>query len=271
MRRLFLFFSCLGLVLLAQCAEQASIEGRPCPCADGFRCCAAADVCVAAGAACPVGFVASRASIERVCAGEHGPALDDARTAASFARFLARRWFVCNYDARSVSGLVSHEGIEFTTAGTWSYLRATPAGYERGDETGTYRVYNDTLKTTVAATDTTPGHDLHIEWTNAGGPLDLYMHFEHSPLRFRTNNGIELWFVADGSDGSELIGDEGVSCESDHTRCKPGSNCVSELNAEMCARPVSNLGAGEGCDRTGTRTCAPPLACLATRQCGAVQ
>ncbi len=278
MKRLFrrsIVVACVSAALLAasaDCAQRASIDGRPCPCADGYRCCGPADVCVGAGEACPSSTITSAATVAKICTVDHGPTLGAPRTAAAFGRFLARRWFACRFDVRSPSSLVAHEGIEFSTDGTWSFLRSTESDYERmttaGDR-GTYEVWNDTLTATVKSSDTTPGHDLHLVWTESKGALTLYFDFEHSPLRFRTTNGIELWFVAEGGDGTELIGDEGASCESDHSLCKPGSNCVSERNAEMCARPATDLPAGEGCDRRGTRTCAPDLVCRSddTRQC----
>jgi hypothetical protein len=154
-------------------------------------------------------------------------------------------------------------------------LRPTATGYERSTakaDIGIYQVYNDTLTSLVPSTDTTQGHDLRLTWTETKGgvegALTLYLDFEYSPLRFTTFNGIELWFVAEGGDGTELIGDEGSSCESDHSVCKPGSNCVSEHNAEMCSRPATNLPVGQGCDTRGTRTCMPQLVCSSmTRQC----
>jgi hypothetical protein len=267
--------ACVSAALLiasADCAPRASIEGRPCPCADGYRCCGPADVCVGAAEACPASVIASAATVAKICAVDHGPALGPPRTAAAFSRFLGRRWFPCRFDVRSPSSLVAHEGIEFGGDGTWSFLRSTESGYERmttAADRGTYEVWNDTLTAPVKWSDTTPGHDLHLVWTESKGALTLYFDFEHTPLRFRTTNGIELWFVAEGGDGTELIGDEGASCESDHSICKPGSNCVSERNAEMCARPATDLPAGEGCDNRGTRTCAPELVCRSdTRQCG---
>ena len=266
--------ACVSLALVlasASCAAETAIDGRPCPCADGYRCCATADVCVANGAACPAATISSAATIQRVCSAEHGPALGAPRTASAFAHFLARRWFACRYEPGSVASLVSHEGIELGSDGTWAFLRATANGYERSTDkadVGTYEVWNDTLTATVKSTDTTQGHDLHLVWTEARGPLTLYFDFEYGPLRFRTTNGVELWFVAEGGDGSDLIGEEGASCEEDHTVCKPGSNCVSEHNAEMCSRPVSNLPVGQGCDNRGTRTCMPQLVCRSdTRQC----
>jgi hypothetical protein len=36
----------LGLLLMLDCAGKVSLDDRPCPCAAGFECCAAADVCV---------------------------------------------------------------------------------------------------------------------------------------------------------------------------------------------------------------------------------
>ena len=266
--------ACASIALVvasADCAARTTIDGRPCPCTDGYRCCATADRCIADGDACPAGVISSAAAIKRVCSADHGPALGPPRTAAAFAHFLARRWFACRYEPGSKSSLVSHEGIELGSDGTWGFLSPTANGYERSTapaDIGTYQVWNDTLTFLVPPTDTTQGHDLHLFWTESRGPLTLYFDFEYAPLRFRTTNGIELWFVAEGGDGTDLIGDEGASCESDHTICKPGSNCVSEHNAEMCSRPVSNLPVGEGCDNRGTRTCMPQLVCRSdTRQC----
>ena len=62
-------------------------------------------------------------------------------------------------------------------------------------------------------------------------------------------------------DGSDLAGDDGTSCESDHGICKSGKTCAGVVSTELCAAPVANLGAGEGCDKVGVRTCAPPLVC----------
>ena len=256
----------------ADCAGKTTLDGRACPCADGYRCCATADVCVGAGDVCPAATIASAATIQRVCSADHGPVLGPPRTASAFAHLLARRWFACFYDPGSVSSLVAHEGIEFGSDGTWGFLRPTANGYERSTapaDTGTYRVWNDTLTSLVPSTDMTQGHDLHLFWTESRGPLTLYFDFEYAPLRFRTTNGIELWFVGDGGDGTDLIGDEGTSCEADHTICKPGSSCVSEHNAEMCSRPATNLPVGAGCDNRMVRTCMPQLVCRSdTRQCG---
>ncbi len=256
----------------ADCAGKTSLEGRSCPCADGYRCCATADVCLPAGEACPSATISTAADIQRVCSQAHGPVLGPPRTASAFASFLARRWFACLYDPSSVSSLVSHEGIEFGSDGTWGFLRRTANDYERSTapaDTGTYQVWNDTLLGFVPANDMTQGHDLYLSWTESRGPLTLYFDFEYAPLRFRTTNGIELWFVAEGGDGSDLIGTEGTSCESDHMICKPGSACVSEHNAEMCSKPATNLPVGAGCDNRGVRTCMPQLECRSdTRQCG---
>jgi hypothetical protein len=270
--------ACASLALVAasaDCAGRTTIDGRTCPCTDGYRCCDTVDLCVANGDACPSGVISSAATIQRVCSADHGPALGPPRTAEAFGHFLARRWFACRYEPGSVSSLVSHEGIEFGADGTWGFLRPMAAGYERSTapaDIGTYQVWNDTLLFVVPTTDTTQGHDLRLTWTETKGgvqgSLTLYFEFEYSPLRFKTTNGIELWFVAEGGDGTELIGVEGPSCESDHTLCQPGSNCVSEHNAEMCSRPVSNLPIGQGCDNRMTRTCMPQLICSSeTRRC----
>ncbi len=263
-----------GVLLVASgaCGQQAVIDGRPCPCTDGYRCCETANVCIANGDACPARTISSAATVERVCAAGHGPTLGPPRTAAAFGRLLARRWFACRYDPSSPSSLVTHVGIEFDTTGTWAFLHEAANGYERGttaSESGTYQVWSDTLTALVPSTDTTPGHDLHLFWTESKGALTLYFDFEYAPLRFRTTNGIELWFVAEGGDGTDIIGSDGTSCESDHSLCKPGSKCVSERNAEMCTVPATNLPVGAGCDNRGGRTCMPQLICRTdTRQCG---
>ncbi len=47
-------FFLVVIVALADCAEQAPLEGAACPCADGWTCCASNNVCVAVGDVCPV-------------------------------------------------------------------------------------------------------------------------------------------------------------------------------------------------------------------------
>jgi hypothetical protein len=270
----------LGLVVAgAHCAPRAAIEGRSCPCADGYECCAAADVCVAAGTKCPLGptggvggVAATPETVARVCNAEHGPALAPPRTAAAFGRFLGRRWYICGYDPSSVSGLVAHEGIELTVDGKWYFLRWNGREYERtstpGEVTsGSYLIHNDTLNMFVEATDTTPGYDLYVQWSFKG-PLDLHIELETSPLRFQTPNGILLHFVALDEDGTSLIGAEGASCEPGNSRCQPGLKCISEKNSERCVRP-GPVGLDQGCDRAaGGASCTPPYTCLDTRRCG---
>lgn len=268
--------TCVSLALIAAapgCAPQADLEGRPCPCADGYRCCEPAGVCVAEGAACGGGVIASAETVARICGEDHGPVLGPPFTAAALGRLLARRWLLCAVDrAAPRTAIVAHDGIEFSLDGTWGFLRTTPAGYDRsadaGDQ-GTYQIWNDRLMGTVSPTDTTPAPGLHIEWRNGSVVLNLYFDFEFGPLRLRTVNGGVLWFVGDGSDGTDLVGSEGTSCEADHSICQSGRTCVSEVSAELCARPAANLPRGEGCDQHMVRTCAPPLVCLdVKKQCG---
>jgi hypothetical protein len=40
------WFSILGFFALASCADEVSLPGRPCPCADGWTCCQGRNVCV---------------------------------------------------------------------------------------------------------------------------------------------------------------------------------------------------------------------------------
>lgn len=48
-------FSILAAVLGQGCAAKVALEDRPCPCADGWTCCSAKNVCVAPGTSCPSG------------------------------------------------------------------------------------------------------------------------------------------------------------------------------------------------------------------------
>ena len=251
--------------VIPACAPRSDLEGRPCPCADGYRCCEPAGVCIAESATCAAAPITSAATVTRICAEPQGPALGPPRTAAALGRYLARRWFGCRVDPSAPPGaLVAHQGIEFSLDETWSFLRLTATGYERSTDPadrGTYKVWNDRLNQLVTPTDTTPGHDLHIRWVHGDIVLNLFFDFERGPLRFRTVNGAELSFSGEGGDGSDLAGDEGTSCESDHGICKPGKTCASVVSTELCAAPAANLGVGEGCDKVGVRTCAPPLVC----------
>ena len=266
----------MSLALIAAapgCAPQADLEGRPCPCADGYRCCEPAGVCVAEGAACGGGVIASAETVARICGEDHGPGLAPPLTAAALVRFLARRWFTCGVDRGAPStAIVAHEGIEFTADGSWGFLRPTAAGYERSplpDDQGTYQVVNDRLNAPVKPTDTTPGRVLDMRWRHGDIVLTLLFDFERRPLRFRTVDGGELWFAGEGSDGDDLVGEEGTSCVGDHGVCKAGKTCVSVVSAELCESPATNLVEGEGCDQIGVRTCAPPLTCIdGTKQCG---
>lgn len=188
--------------------------------------------------------------------------------------FLARRWFNCGMDRSApATALAAQDGIEFSS-GTWTFLRRAGGGYERSTDPadqGTYQVSNDRIDQLVDPTDTTPGYNLHIRFVHGDIVLSLFFDFEHGPLRFRTVNGGELWFVGEGGetgDGNDLVGDEGTSCVADHASCKPGKTCVSVISAELCEQPVTNLPAGAGCDPSGVRACAPPLTCLGTKQCG---
>jgi hypothetical protein len=259
------------------CAQDAALEGRPCPCADGYRCCDPAGVCIANGAACAGNPITSADTVARICAEPHGLTLGPPRTAAAFSRFLARRWFGCHVNpAASPMALDAHEGIELGLDGTWTFLRSTVAGYERSTDTadsGTYQIFNDRLGVPVKPTDTTPGHDLKVRFVHAGLVLNLFFDFEHGPLRFQTVNGAVLFYVGEGAndsgDGSDLVGSEGTACESDHGICAPGKQCVSVISAELCEQPAANLPEGEGCDPNGVRACAPPLLCSgAKKQCG---
>jgi YD repeat-containing protein len=56
MNRLASFISSAALLLVALggCAEETSLAAASCPCTEGFTCCAEANVCVAAGALCPL-------------------------------------------------------------------------------------------------------------------------------------------------------------------------------------------------------------------------
>ena len=259
------------------CAPSAELEGRPCPCADGYRCCDPAGICIAENATCAAGAITSADTVARICAEPHGSPLPPPRTAVSLVQFLARRWFTCAVDRTAPStAIVAHEGIEFAADETWAFLRPTASGYERSPDPadqGTYKPFNDRLGVLVDPTDTTPGHDLHIQWVHGAIVLNLFFDFEQGPLRLRTINGSELWFAGEGGDaggdGRGLIGDEGTSCEADHASCKPGKTCVSVVSAELCEQPAANLGEGVGCDQMGVRTCASPLKCLdKTKQCG---
>jgi hypothetical protein len=184
---------------------------------------------------------------------------------------LGRQWFTCGYDPASISGLVSHEGIEFHQDGTYVFLQANAdaSGFlpmTGPIDHGTYRVFNDLDEGFVSPTDTARGIQLHMEW-NYKGPLELYVDWEQRPLRYRTHNGIDLWFVALDDDGSSLVGAEGTSCESDRSICKSPCQCVSEQNSETCTAPAV-VGAGEGCyGRTMVRTCQPGLTCGSDRRC----
>jgi hypothetical protein len=260
------------------CAPRNDLEGRPCPCAEGYRCCDPAGICVANASVCAGGAITSADTVARICAEPHGPALGAPRTAAAFTRFLARRWFGCHVNpAAPPTAIDAHEGIEFADDETWTFLRSTTAGYVRSTDPtdrGTYQIWNDRLSQLVKPTDTTPGHDLHVRFVHGAFVLNLFFEFEHGPLRFQTVNGAVLFYVGEGADesgdGSDLLGSEGTACESDHAICAPGKKCVSVVSAELCEQPAANLAAGEGCDPNGVRTCAPPLVCNgATKQCAA--
>jgi hypothetical protein len=219
----------------------------------------------------------TRADIQALCAVPQPPEIAQIgppRTAAALAGLLSRRWFQCSVKPGSVSGLDAHEGLEFTADGNWYFLRASNGGFERDpspDATGTYLISNTDLAPAgtglVGPTDTTFGLHLLIEWFN-GGRLELGTNFFYpSPLRFKTLNGIVMWFVALDVDGTSFVGGEGMACETGGAVCGHGTVCVSENNSAVCSAPAA-VGRGEGCDHKGTRTCTPPLVCLETRQCG---
>ena len=118
--------------VIPACAPRSDLEGRPCPCADGYRCCEPAGVCIAESATCAAAPITSAETVTRICAQPQGPALGPPRTAAALGRYLARRWFGCRVDPSAPPGaLVAHEGIEFALDETWSFLRPTATGYER--------------------------------------------------------------------------------------------------------------------------------------------
>lgn len=271
----------LAGVASAHCGGNVPITGKACPCLDGFVCCAA-DTCIKPNEACPadgtksgLGLTVTPETIIALCNAPHGPPLAAPRTAAGMTRLLARRWYVCGYDPKSWSPLLAKPGLEFRPNGDWAFVE-----FEADRRTltvpaapgGVYGVYNDLLETLVPTTDTTTGSTLHVRWFNDKldpfheGKLDLKTDFEHSPLRFRTEKGIPTWYVALDQTGIELDAVEGTACAPDNG-CREGARCVYERNVTVCSKPAT-VQRGEGCDRQGTRTCAPNLTCLDNRRCG---
>jgi hypothetical protein len=281
MRRLVLLvvFALLG-VATSQCGGNVTMDGRPCPCAEGYLCCAE-NVCVAPGGACPrdgaggSGLQVTPATIHALCTAARGAVIPPPRTAAAMTRVVARRWYVCGHDPASWSPLLVRAGIEFKPDGSWTFID------RRSDDTytvaavsdGTWGIYHDTLNRVVGPGDTTPGYAPYVRWFDDalegfhGGALDLRMDFERSPFRFRTEKGIDTWFVALDESGAELEGTEGMACPEGGPPCRDGARCIYERNARSCSKPAV-VGLGEGCDRSETRTCAAGLYCLESRRCG---
>src|SRR5262245_14144976 len=52
-RRLGLFALLGAVALTPTCAPLITLEGRGCPCADGYECCESSDTCVPHGTSCP--------------------------------------------------------------------------------------------------------------------------------------------------------------------------------------------------------------------------
>ncbi len=266
-----------AIALAAACGGSISVEGHACPCTTNYVCCGGTNQCVGVGAACPqgsTGIAPTAENIRTLCNAPHGNTLGPPVTAQAFAKLLSRRWLPCFYDAKSVSNLVSHEGIEFHDDSTYDFLQSAPDGYEaaKDPKTNGYLFKNDTLLPTgdgyVTASDTTVAKELLLEFRYGAGNLELQVDFEHSPLRFHTWNGIDLWFVALDDDGTQYSGTEGMACDTAGAVCHSPTRCVSENNAGECAAPAT-VGKGEGCDHKNTRNCdtSKNLVCLTTRRC----
>ena len=173
----------------------------------------------------------SLTSVAAACAAPHGASLGVPHTAAAFTSVVARRWFICGYDATSRSGLVSHEGLELTPEGHWYYLKSDGhGGYERdvgADADGPWFVYSSTAHGLVPQSDATVADTVYLHWDDHRGGLDLRTTFESSPLRMKTWNGVDLWFVALDSDGEALRGAEGMSCNVEGVACNADLACTS--------------------------------------------
>jgi hypothetical protein len=279
-----LLWPAIATALVTACGGSISVDGHACPCTTGFVCCGGTNQCVGAGAACPpgsTGIMPTADNIRTLCNAPSGGAIGPPSTADAFTRVLARTWIACKFDPSSSSGLVAHEGIEFTPDGVWFSVHGTPNGYEHdppeeqpnGPTSGPYDFSNSTLAATnhgyVPTTDTTFARELLLEWTYKGN-LELQVDFQRSPLRLHTWNGVDLLFVALDDDGAEYVGTEGMACDTAGAVCRSPTRCVSENNSGVCSAPAV-VGLGAGCDHKGTRKCDTGLTCSTTRQCVATQ
>ena len=73
------FFLLLGIGTIAtaaNCGGTASLEGRSCPCTDGFVCCEATSICLAPGATCGTSPVLPDAASDKPDAAPDGPVVD---------------------------------------------------------------------------------------------------------------------------------------------------------------------------------------------------
>jgi hypothetical protein len=266
----------VATALVVACGGHVALEGRSCPCLDGWVCCAASNVCALpsdAGKTCSSGIAPTAKNIQTLCAAS-GATLGPPSTAAALTALLARPWYACTPDPTSVSGLVAHDGLQFTDDGHWFFLKRTGDAFAcetEPDATGTFEMANSHFSGDahfVPPTDTTFDRQILLEWLYKGR-LELATDFQEAPLRFHTWNGIHLWFVALDGDGRSLEGAEGMACDGTNAVCQRPGTCVSENNSGICSAPAV-VGRGEGCDHKPVRACAQGLTCLDTRRCGVV-
>ncbi|MDP9149766.1 MAG: hypothetical protein M3O36_07500 [Myxococcota bacterium] len=149
MKNRFCWIPFLGPLALVGCAKSLAETDRPCPCASGWSCCVAADVCVMAGATCPTTAEAGPTAVAdggplaldgQIEPPESGPdtasegytrvtgtcdqteqgLINQFRSVDQVNALLVGRWQHCS--GAFFSGDPDEIGIEFTQDGSWFEL-----------------------------------------------------------------------------------------------------------------------------------------------------
>lgn len=189
---------------------------------------------------------ATLATLAARCAEAHGSRVQP-RTPSSFHHALVGRWLACQYDPKSPSLLIAHQGIEITASGRYYLLepdglgglqRATQVIVNNGgtppdtypvtiEPDGSYSIYSGAEHGLVGGDDDTPSTLLSLHLNEV--ILDLDVSFEASPREFLTNNGIAMWFVTADDELNDPTPRQpalGELCGPDDGQCRTGLDCA---------------------------------------------